>query len=291
MHKKNIFLRIALVLLIATLSTGGVFVGSGTIAKFIAQAPVVASATVAGFDVRIMNSAGSFAPDGKTWLDNGDWVRFDKKGASAVTIANLFVDFGKGRAKIFCTEPWGSGECHVDLYGACDHEPGDPDEECLECYADGRLIAPGMMGKMELTFNNLSDVSVEFYLDNAAFAFSGVAANLKFFVITSDDDYGSVPGVKFGGSTLPLNENEFSVPLSGLVGQNNVGKNRAAVTIHPGGNPKTIYVWWIWPFEAYDSQGELVTAQDVADTSLGIAAQLVNQVCTATFNIKAEQVD
>jgi len=292
MHKKNIFLRIALMLLIATLSTGGVFVGSGTIAKFIAQAPVVASATAAGFNVQIRNSAG-FSDDG-VWMDESDWVDFDQANAATKTIADLFVDFGKGQASIYCTDPWGTDECHVALDGECDHDTDDFDDDdfddCEECYTQGELIAPGTMGKMELTFNNLSDVSVKFYLETATF--TGVNnANLKFFVITSDDEYGDVPNVKFDSSMFPEDEDEFSVPLANLV-----GRDKATVTIHPQGEPKTIFVWWIWPFEiavGVDSNGDPDTSvQDGLDTGLGLAAAKSSPIiCTATFNVKAEQVD
>ena len=64
MSKRNIFLRIGVLMLIATLATSGVFVGSGTYAKYIASAQYEATGRVAKFDVRINGTTFSKADIG-----------------------------------------------------------------------------------------------------------------------------------------------------------------------------------------------------------------------------------
>jgi len=293
MPKRNIFLRIAVLMLITCFATSGVIVGSGTSAKYIAGASRNASATVALFNVEIQES-------------NDNWKRFDQNNGATMTTVALFTDFGAGnRAHIYCTDPWGEPECHVapgfcthDTGEACDeacensceiHQPcdGDCEEECeihspgpckLEPeYALGDLIAPGMMGCMEFRFRNKSEVSVKFYVDTATFA--GVDDADLTFRSTTD-------------ATLPT---YFPVKdtINGTLGS---AVSTATVTIHPnagGAEEQTIYFWWCWPFDRGDTQDDL-------DTGLGELARdkaeaaVVNDdtvPCTATFLIKAVQVD
>jgi len=273
MPKRNIYLRTAVLMLIACVATSGVFFVSGTSAKFIAGASLNASATVALFNVQIKDSVSGVG-------GNGDFVDFDRVDAGAMTAITLFTDFGKGRAKIYCTDPWGTPECHVKP-GACLHVPGPCETWCktpcavhAACpgnvdVALGDLIAPGTMGCMEFTFKNLSEVSVKFYIDQAAF--QGIpTAKLTFY----GTDQAGLPAENDGDFA---GADALSAFLKG-------GAKEVSVTIHPDGNDQTIYLWWCWPFY----RG---ATQDKADTDLGEDAQTAPVPCTATFTVKAEQVD
>jgi len=258
MPKRNIFLRIALLMLCATLATSGVFYGSGTFAKYIASAPVNVNATVAKFDVLLKD-------------EKGDFKHFQDLNGNTVSIA-LFDDFGTGRASIYCTDPWIGTEFQV--------YPGDYSNKGYTPtkFADGKLIAPGTMGKMEFTFRNLSEVSVRFYLDPVATTFTGVNnAKLIFFANSAE---GTPPN--------PQNETVFGA-ISSITG----ASGTASIVIHPGQPDKTVNFWWCWPFHLKDAPSDaydLISAQDLVDTALGETKALPPR-CTASFLIKAEQID
>jgi len=132
MSKRNIFLRIGVLMLIATLATSGVFVGSGTYAKYIASAQYEATGRVAKFDVRINGTTFSKADIGTPY---------------AVTNATGFLGT---LYQENCTTP----------------HPGGASTATINAI-DGSLIAPGTGGKMSFEFTNYSEVSVRFWLDTA----------------------------------------------------------------------------------------------------------------------------
>jgi len=61
--KKNLFLRIALLMLVATFAMSGVFIGSSTSAKYATTAEVSAEIQVAKFDIKV-NDSGNIADQG-----------------------------------------------------------------------------------------------------------------------------------------------------------------------------------------------------------------------------------
>jgi len=260
MAKRNIFLRIGVLMLIAVLATSGVFIGSGTFAKYIAAANVEAAARVAKFQVQI-NQAKLTTP---AFLD------FQDNSGTKGIIASVFTDFHDpdGNSRIYCTggtDTRGGTEVHVSPGTGLTRpaSPGDKD----------RIIAPGTMGRLTVELKNLSEVSVKFYFDTATVFNSQVAnADLR-FLVTVDD------------LTVPAQ-------LSSLLTATTVtGSTATSLTIHPGDTTvHTLTLWWEWIFEN-GANATAINAQDIRDTQLGISALTGTVNASATLHIKAEQVN
>lgn len=135
--KKNIFLRIALVMLVTVIATTGVFVGSGTFAKYIASADATSSARVAKFEVRVNNT--TFSQTGGA------------KFGTTITLGD-----------------WQADAALLDTTGAESADHVKP--------VDGTIIAPGTGGRLTLTLKNASEVAVKFTLNTTNSKLSGTAA-------------------------------------------------------------------------------------------------------------------
>jgi len=131
MKKINIFIRIGLLLLIATLATSGVFIGSGTYSKYIASANVSAEAKVAKFDVRVNGTDPS---------------------------TNQIVKAGGVAATITLTN-----------VGALLQPPGMATHSTATISTtNGSIIAPGTAGKMSFTVYNYSEVAIDVWFATAS---------------------------------------------------------------------------------------------------------------------------
>lgn len=125
--KKNLFLRIALLVLVSALATSAVFVGTGTSAKYVAAANANASATVAKFDVQLSQNGGTKSGN----------IASTTVALTASTLGTLLEE---------------------------DVSAGETDQHVTDA-ATGRLIAPGTGGKSgKLTVHNDSEVLVKVWL-------------------------------------------------------------------------------------------------------------------------------
>jgi len=169
MSKRNIFLRIGVLMLIATLATSGVFVGSGTYAKYAATKEGSAQARVASFHVFVGGT--EFSSSGVTGTEH------------IITASGPLGPLLQPSAS-FASHPGGS-------------PPGTMGVPTISA-VDGSLIAPGTGGRLYFTFTNTSEVSVRFWLDSVASTVSlgnGLTTNeIKFAV-----DNSGIPGT-FGTS-------------------------------------------------------------------------------------------
>ena len=133
MKKKNLFLRIAMLMLIATVATCGVFVGSGTTAKYVAQATATATAEVALFDVKIQTGASTWSPN----------IAVTTYGVSVNQLGQLLQPAGTN----------GDGALSMN------HSANT-----IINSTTGTHIAPGTGGKVTITLRNDSEVAVDVWL-------------------------------------------------------------------------------------------------------------------------------
>ena len=142
--KNNLFLRIALLMLVATISMSAVFMGSGTVAKYYAQSEASASGRVALFKVSVTDK-----DDELKYVTNGE--------AATINLGTVLKE-----AQLGANEN-ASGVVHV---------------EEVDC----SMIAPGTSSATEVLVTNESEVAIYVWLE-AGTAVSGdiaATANIEF---------------------------------------------------------------------------------------------------------------
>jgi len=256
MMKKNIYMRIGVLMLIAALATSGVFVGSGTYAKYIASATVEASARVAKFEVRYGAAAGA---------DTSGYTTFSQIGAGEYAIGSVSLG---------------------TLYQA----------DCATAHnanisagsSTQSIIAPGCGGKIGFYFTNRSEVAVRFYLDKAT---TTATYGVK---VVNGTNYQLVEGTGTGAEIeFAACDASGALPSSPVWGSlvNALGDASTSgkyIDLDPNTTTGTAatsrFVYWRWVFE---------DNQDGRDTNLGVAAATGagDLTMVLTVKIKAQQLD
>ena len=258
MRRTNIFLRIGVMLIIATLATSGIFIGSGTSARYVAEAELAAQARVARFAVY----AGV---TGNPAFANGG--RFSQTGAAIVHLTPA----GSPLNSI-------TGGAAGSLWDTLGAAPGGGPAETDITVNDGTIIAPGTWGRIPLWFRNDSEVTVRFRLDTVDSTATGIpTANIQF-------SHNGTAWVDTLAAALTAANASPTLELPPVA------------TLGGTGTPVGMNVYWRWRFMATGTPAQ-IQAQDVADTNLGVAAAEAGADfnarpgLTLTLNIRAEQVD
>ncbi|MCL2300703.1 MAG: hypothetical protein FWC27_11240 [Firmicutes bacterium] len=267
MAKRNIFLRIAVLMLIAVLATSGVFVGSGTYAKYIAAANVEASARVAKFDVKV----------------NG--TTFSSATAAAVTVTgslgSVFELFNDGDDSNLNYPATSGGTGNGNGRVSDQAENANPSTLKHLDNITGTLICPGIGGKISVLFKNDSEVAVRFWLDTATVTHIGNNTN------------------DISTATIQFSHENKTASFTTLAAAITAAKGSLAyIDLVPGETASApIDLWWRWRFSTNGTQ-------DDDDTKLGVlAAKYTGADETAsgtssgtpglklTLAVKAQQID
>jgi len=182
--KKNIYLRIALLMLVAAIATSGVFIGSGTTAKYVAAAKFDASARVAKFELQIAKNGDSIAatPTFGSWvtfsrsnIDEPYNLRTDSTGGTAWGAMNFAlgekiydmttIRQNKNNFSLSTPTTVGSSVNFNDVEDGTNNTLETGITKHLET-ADGSIIAPGTGGRLRLSIKNNSEVAVRVYFDS-----------------------------------------------------------------------------------------------------------------------------
>jgi|GEM_PF-2320605 len=139
--KRNKFLRIATILMVACLAT--LCLLPSTLARYTSIVPATAGTPVRAGRFRVY--ARPYTPASAVFVD------FTPVTTTSITPVNVPLNFGA----LLQPGTWG-GEAHVQ-------------------YVDGRIIAPGTGGSFALQFRNNSEVPVRFRLNNATAGTSDLA--------------------------------------------------------------------------------------------------------------------
>jgi len=249
--KKNLFLRISLLLLVATLASSAVFVGTGTSARYVTEGTVTASGTVAKFDIKV--SAATLAKSGN----------IAALPSYAATIDNLGTLYEAGTG----TNAAGNGD------GALGPEENAGSVIHVTNAAAGTLIAPGTGGKgCTLTIHNDSEVAVHVWIELGATGFNN-------------------PGdrIQFSGNNGTNWRSTVAAALADKGAAS--GKSAAEpIYIAPGGTSAASldnFLQWKWPFGSTTGHDDDDTALGVAAaTNPATAAKL-----TIPLKINVVQVD
>jgi len=251
--KKNIYMRIGVLMLIAALATSGVFVGSGTYAKYIAAAEVNASARVAKFQVQY----------GAT--TSGTFTNFSQASAAPVVIQ------ASGPLGTLL-QPASSYADHP-IYNASTNPTGT----IVGVTGNKTIIAPGTGGKIGFYFTNLSEVAVRFYLDPSCTVSFGSATTRLNSETAKEIEFapagasGAVPTTGWGSLVDALGDATTAGKYIDLPPN---------TTTASAANCR--FVYWRWVFEA---------SRDARDTALGVAAVSADVPMDLTVKFTAQQID
>lgn len=268
--KRNIFLRVALFLLIGVWASGSLL--TGTWAKYTASATVSASARVAKFSVKV-NS---------------------KEIADAADVMTINVPVSLVDTVLAQPDKLGSG--------VWDSANGGNHSTTMIDKVDGSIIAPGTGGRIKVVFENYSEVAVRFSFDTATCTATGTGTPQLMIATTN-------PSAATGATSNPGCEIQFSRP-TGTGGTNSLTPTLgqwgtlaytltyggfyttdAALTLPPysgsGAVPSaTRYFFWRWRFN--DANNGADWNRDSDDTALGKQGTAELKL---TLVFKAEQVD
>ena len=188
--KKNLFLRVGALMLVATLASCGIFIGTGTTAKYVASANVQASGQVAKFSVLINDGEIANATLTPTTVNAGD--------LSDSTI-------------------WQA----TDMGGTA-HPAGTTTGTITT--NDGSLIAPGTGGKFAFKIENKSQVTVKVTISAATTANLLPTAKIV-FSDTASGTYGADLSSAIGvitlhpGAAATTKDIYWKWPFTGAAGQ------------------------------------------------------------------------
>jgi hypothetical protein len=288
--KKNLFLRIALCLMIVVSATSGLFMGSGTAAKYAVAAEGNAVARVARFSVFVSTNGKSTASPGTT---NFKITELSAIGSApfqlsavgmAANAANLFdmtsiaahnvintvaenttatpnlTDFGPGTTRdiVNVGAPTTAATTGADV-------------------TDGTVIAPGVGGKLFISVFNNSEVAIKVTLTPSALT---ARYNGNEIQIDQIQENNLAAGIKWGNNstaTALIYDTPGAVPSSGTVDTDvsPVSAAQAYAILPPGTaytfGDQTNGLWWIWAHNGATNPG-----QDAADTVMGIKAAEAN---------------
>ena len=263
MSKRNIFLRIGVLMLIATLATSGVFVGSGTYAKYVASKGGNAKARVAHFHVEV--SDRDFSGDSSSFVGEFSNATHTAKTITASGDLGILLQ-PTISAGAWGTHPGGPGSGTVDL-------------DTISA-VDGSIIAPGTGGRLSFVFTNRSEVSVRFWLATVSTTVESIANLTKGLTVNEikfayDNGSGTAPALSQFG-TLAAALGSYTTQYVELGPWNGTGSPPSAA----------IGVYWQWPFEQSP-------AQNTQDTILGEDAQNTSNagLMEMILKIRAQQVD
>lgn len=259
MKKANILLRVGVLLLIATLATSGVFVGS-TSAKYVASASLTASGRVALFKVVARASTTGSETFPSTWTEISQTGASKKDLGTAFNLGSVY-ELTSEISVSTTIEPQGTGTsttAHIENN-------------------TGTMFAPGMGGSFGIQVRNDSEVAVRVWLDSANCSISGGSAgtgNLANIIqicatnSTTDGDWKAL-------------SNFADVLKTGNSGSNYVDLAPKSDTTYLAKN-----LWWRWKFERGGTTWG--NASDVADTDLGVNGA---QKLTLILTIQAQQIN
>jgi hypothetical protein len=286
MMKKNIYMRIGVLLFIAVLATSGVFVGSGTYAKYIAAATVEATARVAKFEVQIRKALTTGTTP--TWTaDNGGYLTFSQSSAAAMNLNTSWGTMNLGTVyDVTPVTPSATPDANGALTTNIKVDLATP-ETHISTYNttnDGSIIAPGTGGRFCFQVKNNSEVSVRFSLDSIdATAGVGVTYTGTPSVSTANIEFSTDNNTWYSA-------NDFGAMLTAAYNANkwiDLGPG-ATWTFATDGTQGCIY--WRWRFNR-GNDATAIKAQDTADTALGVAAVTSVGTMTLKIGIKAVQID
>ena len=249
--KKNIFLRIALLALVFTLSTCGIFMGSGTAAKYYATANVKAEGTVALFDVRVNNGTDNIAAAGTVIADANLGALWEE---DFVALENVKKDPGSADT--------GLTTLHVSP-------------------ATGTILAPGTGSKNAVTVTNLSEVAVDVWISAGS---GGNTPSTKIVFsgnLGTDWDATLADAMTKAIDSPKLPDGTTAYPAA------KVNTTTHKVRLDPAGGTNCTVVfplWWKWPFANNDGNA----STDGSDTYLGVNA---SAKLTIPVVVNVEQVD
>ena len=255
--KRNGILRIGIILLVATLATGGIFAGNCiTHAKYVSVGVGTATARVARFSVLVNYTTG---PGGATPVPSIQVAGTAGTRAAIATLSNL--------GQVYCTydslvEPQSNGAANIS--GAHIY------------YNDGRLLAPGTYGRFQINFQNTSEVAVRVYVDFSKSAVTSCPANAKIEIS---------PNSNFTTPVQVFNSGSATTYMSSIT--------NTVITLAPNSGVSAVQnIYWRWPFGTQSTGGSNntpnVSGNDTIDTPLGVTG-------TATLGLSlyvaTEQID
>jgi|GEM_PF-3543414 len=322
MKKSNLLMRIGVLLMIAVMATTGVFVGTGTAARFVAEGNVEATARVARFDVR----AGIRGADGN-FPTTTNFARAGAANAGIIstttTLSGPLWDTGNWPANPLTVST--TAGAHLERERLINGQPG------FVRPAEGTIIAPGTGGRIDLRFANYSEVAVRFFLDDTLDVVAHIGSD-HFMQpnpptptvpsppptrIDIDIDDANIQfsrtGINGGNPNDTANwgdidwalEQEFDVasPFAAFICPDYDG----AIVLPPntpGSDETTIPLFWRWRFQVGTPDPITgITPQDRDDTTLGVAAAFLDPHpgteagfnnrpgLQLTLQVRAEQVD
>jgi len=253
--KKNYFLRAAVLLMVLCTLTAGIFVGTGTMAKYIAAGTGDAEARVAKFSVKIINSTGISGTETElAQLVSGGGPLELGVGTTASVFNSIFKT-------TYATD-----------------DPGYSGANSVESADTGYVVAPG-------TTNAGTTESFKIWNE------SEVAVKIKVEVIEAPSIGGTaVPlQVKIGGtwSAIPTLSSSPIVLVNDVTLAPNQEFTDTGVTVP--------MIEWRWLFTGpdtiYSTDRNTMDAADAFDTALGIAAQTNAATPGFTIKITATQID
>jgi len=239
MKKRNIYLRIATLLLIASVATTGVFMGTGTTAKYVAEATVKAEARVATFDVRINASNTNIAQN----YINGTMLEVEVDGVGSLLQPHPFSPA-------------------IPVGTAMSAHTVAPTGTILSITGD--MIAPGTAGKVDITVHNHSEVAVKVeFIEIEGYEVTIPTGSRVEFSHTAD---GNDWHEDINDALLKLSSKTGAADIIGAVtGATGVIELPPKASGGTAGNTGAKSLYWRWPFSRSDDQ-------DTADTKLGVVA-------------------
>ena len=277
--KKNYFLRAAVLMLVLCTLMSGVFMGTGTMAKYIAAGEGAAEAHVAKFSVKVVGQGHTANTDAQELATKTD-------GTAMVLAAKSSKDFF---SQIFNA-----------AYKAHDTTYGTTNDSVVSKNGTGLLVAPG-------TTNELTPAPAKIKVWNE----SEVAVRIRAQLV-------GVIGIGGGGESATVHEVPLQVKNSAgnyvavgtvtssgllntpidLISSIDLPPNQDGTTVTTGYS-EFDGIFWKWVFDGADSAystdrtgvtatGKLFSDTDIFDTALGI-----HGVDNAKFQIRitAEQID
>jgi len=318
--RKNIFLRISVLMLVATVAMSCVFVGSGTYAKYVASAQVQASARVAKFDVSI--KVGGFKASDPNWpAAYSTWQQITQSDPTTPKalpeILYFTQDLYELTAKVNGDLQQAGGSYGTKAAPGTTPEPENKLNDGIVANAnrvdvlpkDGSIIAPGTGGMFTLDFKNDSEVRVRIWLDsiNAAVVYTNYAAGasplplnpsietalLQFSVDNANWNTNIKTILTGNATTQPYIELAPNEEYSWTLGTTAVGSDATAKANHW----KASTIYWRWRFETATPDASGIAPNDAADTALGVAAAAYasdvnrSQRVKMQLAVRVEQVD
>lgn len=221
--KRNLFLRISVLLFVAVTATSGVYVGSGTFAKYTASAQGTAQARVALFKVAVKRNADTTSKIMTTESDLGT-INLYRTLLESYDLAEGENQNGKPNTTQSPKSP-ANGTPNDVLPSKVTADTTDP------------IIAPGTAGYFDLYVENQSEVSV--------------VIKLK-----AEEGSLSTTDIQF----VAKNTNSATPPADGDF--NTADSDVLFILLPAGvtGNSGTFRVWWRWRYYVSDAQDAKDTA-------------------------------